>query len=304
MNLSGFVISVLVPFVISPLFPGVINKTKAFFGGRKGVSLFQTYYDLIKLFRKGAVYSKTTTWIFRAGPILLFSSALSALLFLPAGSFKAPLAFQGDLVLVIYLLALGRFALAAAAIDTGSSFEGMGASREMQFSVFTELALFLALFALAAASKTFSISELLIPETGGFRNAWIIHVLAALIFFIVLLSENSRIPIDDPDTHLELTMIHEVMILDHSGPDLALILWAGAIKLWIFGILTVQTVVSMGSTGRAVQAVSAAAGIFILLISVGIVESVMARFKLRRVPGFLLGIASLAAIALGLVLLR
>lgn len=292
------------PLVIAPLLPGVINRVKAVFAGRQGPLLLQLYFDLWKLFRKGAVFSRTTTWVFRLGPAVFFASVLSVLWLLPFGDFRAPFSFNGDLIVFVYFLGLGRFMVTSAALDTGSSFEGMGASREVQFAVFSELAFFLVLCVLAAGAGNFSISGIFRPGQGAFCPGLMVRVLAAVVFFEVLLAENARLPVDDPNTHLELTMIHESMILDHSGPDMAFILWAHALKMWIFGLLVVQVIVPVTAGGIWGQAGVTLLAIFLMAVIVGIVESVMARLKLCRIPVFLLGASAIAVVAYGLSVMR
>jgi formate hydrogenlyase subunit 4 len=223
--------------VLSPLLFGIINRVKAVFGGRRGSRLLQTYHDIFKLLRKGGVYSRTTSWVFRAGPAVSLAAILSALTMTPLGTMHALISFPGDVILLAYLLGLARFATVVAALDTGSAFEGMGASREVQFSVLGELAFLLGMVALAILGKSFSLSQFY----GGSginelpRMDAIVHLLVAAAFLIVLLTENARIPIDDPNTHLELTMIHEVMVLDHGGVDLGIIQIGSCLKLWVFG---------------------------------------------------------------------
>jgi len=289
----------------SPLLFGAINRTKAFFAGRKGPSLFQAYFDLWKLLQKGAAYSRTTTWVFRAGPIVGLASAAAALIFLPMGNLRSPAAFPGDLVLFAYLLCLMRFFTVLAALDTGSSFEGMGASREVLFSALAEPALFLGLAAIAAQTGSLSLSAMIGAVSS---SSWSVEgpalALVCAALFAVLLAENARIPVDDPNTHLELTMIHEVMVLDHCGPDLAFIQYGAALKLWVLGALLVGIAVPV-RTGDAFLDIGAfLIGMLLLAVMVGIVESCMARLRLVRVPAFILGAAALAALALVLVMRR
>ncbi|MBI3987817.1 MAG: NADH-quinone oxidoreductase subunit H, partial [Lentisphaerae bacterium] len=196
--------------VLAPLLAGVINRTKALFAGRRGQPLLQLYRDLFKLLRKGAVYSRTTTWIFRAGPVVGLAAVLTTLLVVPFAGKPAVLAFPGDLVLFAGLLGLMRFVTVLAALDTGSSFEGMGASREVQFSALAEPALFLGLATLARQTGSFSLSDLFMTGHAMPPEFWLV----AAAFLVIFLCENARIPFDDPNTHLELTMIHEVMVLD------------------------------------------------------------------------------------------
>jgi formate hydrogenlyase subunit 4 len=273
---------------------------KAFFGGRKGPRLFQSYYDIFKLLRKGGVYSRTTSWVFRAGPPIGLASMLAALILTPLGTTQALISFPGDVILLAYLLGLARFATVIAALDTGSSFEGMGASREVQFSVLAELALLLGMVALAILGKSFSLSQFY----GGSginelpRMNAVVHLLVAAAFLIVLLTENARIPIDDPNTHLELTMIHEVMVLDHSGVDLGIIQIGTCLKLWIFGALFVGAALPVNTAHPGVNLVLSFTGLFLLAILIGVIESSMARLRLLRVPQLLVTSCILSLLAL------
>lgn len=288
-----------------PLLPGVINKVKAWAAGRVGPPLLQPYRDIGRLLRKGAVYSRTTTWVFRAGPIVALGSVLCAGLVLPLSSGASPLGFPGDVVLFAYLLALGRFFTMAAALDTGSSFEGMGASREAAFSALAEPALFLSLAILCvpARSATFEAAFGGLPWTAwGFGHPT--YLAAALSLFAVLLAENSRIPVDDPNTHLELTMVHEVMVLDHSGPDFAFILYGSAVKLFVIGALLSHVLLPIPAGGGWRGVALLGVGEIGLAALVGVVESVMARLRLPRVPQFLVAAAVLAAIGLAALLYR
>jgi formate hydrogenlyase subunit 4 len=288
-----------------PLLPGIIAKTKAWLTGRSGPPLLQPYFDIWKLLRKDAVYSRTTTWVFRAGPVVSLASVLGAGLLLPLNSDASPLGFEGDVILFAYLLALGRFFTMAAALDTGSSFEGMGASREAAFSAFAEPALFLslAIICIPAGTPTFALAFHALPwASWGFSHPT--YLAAALALFAVLLAENSRIPIDDPNTHLELTMIHEVMVLDHGGPDLALLLYGSAVKLFVTGALLVHVLLPISSAGGWRGGALLAGGLIGLVLLIGVVESVMARLRLPRVPQFLVGASVLAAIGVATLLYR
>ena len=269
----------------SPLLLSVINRTKAFFGGRKGQPLLQPYYDLIKLFRKGAVYSTTTSWIFKAGPMAGFSVIILILLLLPLGVFPSVISFQGDLILLIYLLGLMRFFYVLAALDTGSSFEGMGASREMFFAPFCELALILSLSAVARASHNNSLTGMMLGLGGVVTGQKLqLMIFTGVALLIVLLTENARIPVDDPNTHLELTMIHEVMVLDHCGTDLGFIHYTACLKLWISSALLVSTVQQVRSGTVVLDFFLYLAGMFAVALVVGIIESVMARLRLNKIP--------------------
>jgi len=292
-------VHVLLGLLLAPLLLGIVNRTKAFFAGRRGQPLLQLYWDLAKLLRKGAVYSRTTTWVFQAGPVVGLAAVLGALALVPFGGAAAPLAFEGDLLLLAYVLGLMRFFTVVAALDTGSSFEGMGASREVQFAALAEPALLLALAAGARLAGSLSLSGIL-PAAPPLSPEL---VLAASAVAIVFLCENSRVPFDDPNTHLELTMIHEVMVLDHGGPDLAVILYSAALKLWVLGALIVGMLVpTAADVPWAVNTGLGLAGMVLLAVVVGVVESVTARVRLVRVPHLLAAAGALGALAFVLAL--
>jgi formate hydrogenlyase subunit 4 len=291
--------------LLPPLLPGVIGKTKAWVAGRQGPPVWQAYADIFKLLRKGAVYSRATTWVFRAGPIVALAATVVAGLIVPLGAGAGPLDFTGDVVAFAALLGLGRFFTMAAALDTASSFEGMGASREAAFGAFTEPALFLALaiVCLPAGTATFAAAWAALPWT-VWNPAIPVHLIAVVVLGIVLLAENARLPIDDPATHLELTMVHEVMVLDHSGPDLAFIVYGGAVKLFVTAALLVHLLVPVPAGGGWLGAVALVAGALGVAVLVGIVESTTARLRLARVPGFLIGAAALAAVGVAVLVAR
>jgi len=285
--------------VLAPLLFGLINRTKAVFAGRRGQPLLQAYHDLFKLLGKGAVYSRTTTWVFRAGPIVGLAVALASLALLPIAGQPAPVGFGGDVVLFAYLWALARFFTVLAALDTGSAFEGMGASREVQFSALAEPTLFLGLATLARVSGDLSLSGMVgagLPAAWAAQGSSLALVAAAL--FVVVLAENARIPVDDPTTHLELTMIHEVMVLDHGGPDLAFILYGSTLKLWVLGGLLVNLAVPVRTGNPWLDGAAFLGGMAALAVAIGVVESTMARQKLLRVPHLLLGAGAMSALAL------
>jgi formate hydrogenlyase subunit 4 len=270
---------------------GLIAKTKAFVSGRRGPPVFQPLHDILKLLGKGAVYSETSGWAFRLGPVLSLSAVLMAASLVPL--FGAPLiSFNGDAILFIYLLALGRFVTILAALDTGSSFEGMGASREAAFSSYAEPALILVFASLAIHSGSLSLSQMFSSGQGILPAPSVL--LAASGLLIVLLAENSRIPVDDPNTHLELTMIHEVMVLDHSGPDLAFILYGAQLKLMLMGVLWIRLL----SPSLASNAFLLTLSLCGLAIFIGAIESSMARLRLIRVPQLLIAAVCLAAFGL------
>ena len=290
-------------FALSPLLPGVIGKTKALFAGRVGPPLLQSYYDLWKLFGKGLVISRTTTWVFRAGPVVGLAVPILASLMVPFGALAAPLSFGGDLILFVYLFALARFFTVAAALDTGSSFEGMGAAREVTFACLAEPIIFFSFIVLVRLSGSLVLGEMLGP---GLAAAWasaapsLVLILVGL--FLVVLVENCRIPFDDPATHLELTMIHEVMVLDHSGPDFGLILYGAAMKLMVLGALVVRLALPVATGHRLTDVLCFAGGMVLLAVLIGVVESIMARLRLPRVPQLLIGGSLLSLFSLVLLL--
>lgn len=288
---------------LAPLLLGVINRVKAFFAGRTGQPLLQAYFDLLRLCRKGAVYSSTTSWVFRAGPVIGLASVLVALAVVPFGGVAAPLRFTGDLLLLAYALGLMRFFTVAAALDTGSAFEGMGASREVQFSALAEPSLLLGLAAIAFKTGSTSLSGMLPGVSPGiWAQEGPAMSMVAIAMLAILLAENSRIPVDDPNTHLELTMIHEVMVLDHSGPDFGIILYSAALKLWAMSALLVGLVVPVHTGNPWLDVPAALAGTMLLAVVIGVIESVMARLRLLRVPQLLVGAGAISVIALILVL--
>jgi formate hydrogenlyase subunit 4 len=289
--------------LLPPLLLGVVNRVKAVVAGRRGPPLLQAYSDIAKLLRKGAVYSRTTTWVFRAGPAVGLAAVATAGTMLPVAGQPALFAFAGDFVLFAYLLALGRFMTALAALDTGSAFEGMGAAREVSFASMAEPALFLVLVVMARATGSLSLSGMLGPALApAWGAAAPALLLSAIALFVVALAENARIPVDDPNTHLELTMIHEVMVLDHSGPDLAFILYGASMKFFLFGALFVRLVAGPGQQGLWAAEAAFVAGLLGFSVLVGIVESVMARLRLTRVPQMLVGASVLSVFALVLLL--
>ena len=300
----NFLFHLLLLFGLSPLLPGVIARTKAIIAGRQGQPLTQLYRDLWKLFRKDLVLSRTTTWIFRAGPLVGITVPVLGALLLPFGPTAAPISFTGDFILYVYLFGLARFFTILAALDTGSSFEGMGAAREATFSILVEPTIFVAFIILVRVSGNFSLNGMFgAVSSGQLLQAPMAFslILTAFCLFIVLLAENCRIPFDDPNTHLELTMIHEVMVLDHSGPDFGLILYGAAMKLLLSGALVLNLLLP-ASNNLLVDVLAFCGGLLLLAVAVGLVESAMARLRLIRVPQLLIGTTLLSFFGLILLL--
>jgi formate hydrogenlyase subunit 4 len=297
------IVTLLAVLLLAPALPGIATRTKALLTGRRGAPMLQLYADLARLLRKGVVYSRTVTVVFRAAPVVLTATVLVAVLLLPLDG-RAPIfGFTGDLVAFAGLLGLGRFALVLGGLDTGSSFEGMGASREVTVAAFAEPALFLSFTVLVLATGSLSLGGMLgAPLAAAWPSVAPSLVLAGASLFMLLLAENARVPIDDPTTHLELTMIHEVMILDHSGPDLALILFAGAVKFALFAALVVSVLVPLALFEPWVASGLLLAGLAAVAVLVGIVEGAMARLRMDRIPQFLVAASALAGFGVILLL--
>jgi formate hydrogenlyase subunit 4 len=280
----SLLISPLAALLLSPLVAGIINRTKAVAAGRKGPRLLQPYYDLYRLVWKQTVYSTTTSWIFRVAPVVIFSTTLAATCFVPFVSFGGSLSFVGDVVVLLYLLGFARFFLILSALDTGSAFEGMGASREAFFSALAEPVIFVCLLTVMRANGMSSVIQALsapiVPDS-------IAATLTAIPLFVILLAENARIPFDDPTTHLELTMIHEVMILDNSGRGLALLEYAASLKLWLFSLLLAR--ILLPPSGLLAQVVIVIGLMLLIAVGVGLVESFMARVRLVKVAQLFVG---------------
>ena len=303
-EMESALVHFLLLLALPPLLLGVIQKTKAWCGGRKGAPVLQPYYDVVRLFRKEVVLSRTTSWIFRVAPVVGVVAIGLAGALAPFGASAAPLRFTGDLVLFAYLFGLARFFITAAALDTGSSFEGMGAAREVTFACLTEPALFLAFVVLIRLSGSLSLTPMLhapiVHDFHGLPTAslWLV----AVGLFVVLLAENSRIPVDDPNTHLELTMIHEVMVLDHSGPLLGLVLYGAALKLLVLSALRVPLLLPVRFGDPLLDGGVFVAGLLGLAVAIGGVESVMARLRLQHVPSLLIAAGVLCTFSFFLTL--
>ena len=282
-------------------FTGIILRTKSITSGRKGPGLMQPVKDVLRLFKKGSIYSETTSIIFRIAPVITFSSVLMACLVVPFGSWKGLVSFDGDFIFFAYILALGKFFSIIAAMDTGSSFEGMGASREALYSMLAEPAFFILIGSFALLTGNTSFFNIFSTLHLGSSITYTLGVLASFVLIMISMIENSRMPVDDPKTHLELTMIHEVMILDNSGFDLGLILSTGYLKFAMYGALIADFFIGGLSLTWAIPAFL---GIQILFaVIVGLIESFMARFRMSHNPQFILALSSVSfLIFLGVLL--
>ena len=284
----------LLLLLVALAIPGVINRTRAHLAGRRGIRFAQHLYDLRLRLRKGAVYSTTTTALFRTAPSVYLGAAIVAALMIPVGELPPLLAFDGDIVCLAYVLALGRFALVLAALDTGSSFEGMGASREALYGALVEPALLLAAGTLALVTGCTSFARIFDPEMLPGSRYVIVLLLTTYVLLKIVITESGRIPVDDPRTHLELTMIHEVMCLDYCGVDLAMIQIAGWLKTALFALLAAD---ALAAACCPHWWVAAPLAVLLTGLTIGIVESTRARNKLSRNTTFILTVAALAALA-------
>jgi formate hydrogenlyase subunit 4 len=294
-------LSIILILLTSIFFTGIILRTKSIASGRKGPGIFQPVKDVMRLFKKGAVYSETTSMIFRIAPVIYFSSVIMACLVIPFGSYKGVLSFNGDFVFFAYILALGKFFNIISAMDTGSSFEGMGASREALYSMFAEPAFFILIGSFALFTGNISFYTIFSTLHLGSSFSFMLGGMAAFVLVLIAMIENSRMPVDDPKTHLELTMIHEVMILDNSGFDLGLILSTGYLKFAMYGAVIADFFISGLSLMWAIP-------VFLLIqimyaVMIGLIESFMSRFRMNHNPQFILTLTSVSfLIFLGVLL--
>lgn len=285
-------LSILLILFSALFFTGVILRTKSITSGRKGPGILQPLKDVLRLFRKGTIYSETTSLIFRIAPVIYFSSVLMACLVVPFGSWKGVISFDGDFIFFAYILALGKFFSIISAMDTGSSFEGMGASREALYSMFAEPAFFILIGSFALLTGNTSFQGIFDSLHLGSSITYTLGGLAAFVLIMIAMIENSRMPVDDPKTHLELTMIHEVMILDNSGFDLGLILSAGYLKFAMYGAIIAGLFIGGLSMTLAIPVYLAIQVVF--AITVGLIESFMARFRMSHNPQFILALSSVS----------
>jgi formate hydrogenlyase subunit 4 len=285
----------VVILAVSPFIVGLIRKVKAHLQCRQGPGWLQAYYDLVKLFRKDVVASTHTSWIFTASPYIIFASTLAAVLLVPIFLSMVPLNFAGDVITVVYLLALGTFFLILAGLDAGSAFGGMGSSREAIVAALTEPAMILSIFAVGLTAGSTNLSTI-VHKTAllqGIVTDPPPHLMALAALFIVTLAETGRVPVDNPATHLELTMIHEAMILEYSGRYLALVEWASAMKLLLFLTLLSNIFVPWGIATDPSPAwmgfglVVWLGKISVLATVIGVIESMFAKLRLFRVTDFL-----------------
>lgn len=306
MNFTTFLLVQLTLALLgAALLQGLIKKMKSRFQGRQGPSLLQPYFDLWKLLKKESVVSEHASWVFRSTPYIVFASTVSASLFVPLWTAMSPLGFAGDAILVVYLLGLARFFETLAALDTGSVFGGMGSSRDMVISSFAEPALLMALFFVGLNVHSLNLDEMALKSAAsGYGYISVPTMLALAGFFIVVIAETGRIPVDNPATHLELTMVHEAMVLEYSGRGLAILEWAKAVKQFLLFALMANIFfppglakVHMGSDAIYFMGIFLSK-IFVLAFVMAWVETLSAKFRLFRVPKLLMASFCLSMMAL------
>ena len=295
-KILNLIILLFVPFLMM----GIIKKTKAFWSGRKGASILQPLYDFIRLMKKDFVISTTTSEVFQIAPIVNIAAVVFAALFVPLASGEAIINVPAGLIIFAYTLGVGKFLSLISAMDTGSSFEGMGASREACFTTIVEPAFFILIASIMTLSGNYTFDALskIISSAGSFGI--LIIAFAVVILFIMVLVEGSRVPVDDPATHLELTMIHEVMILDNSGSDLAFFTWANGIKIMLISSLIAKMIIPE-NIGLTFAILLYLAVMFVISALIGTIESSMARIRMSHVFEFVFIMSSLALVVLSLV---
>ena len=294
-------ISFILIILASIFFPGILIRTRSIAAGRKGPVILQPMKDIIRLFKKGAVFSKTTSIIFQIAPSIYFASVIMAIMVIPLGEYKGIISFEADFVFFAYVLGTGKFFNIISALDTGSSFEGMGASREALFSMFAEPAFFILMGSFALLTGHSSFQEIFASLHFGSYISYILGVLATIVLLMITLVENSRMPFDDPNTHLELTMVHEVMVLDNSGFDLGMILYATNLKFAMYGALIAN--LFMGNFPLYLTIPIFFGLQIIFAVTIGLLESFTARFRMNHNAQYILILSSVSLlIFLGVLL--
>lgn len=285
-------ISFILIILSSLFFTGIVIRTKSIASGRKGPGIFQPMKDIFRLFRKGAVYSQTTSFIFQIAPSVYFASVIMAILTIPLGTHKGLISFDGDFVFFAYVLALGKFFSIISALDTGSSFEGMGASREALYSMLVEPSFFVLMGSFALLTGHTSFHDIFTSLYFGSYISYALGVMATFVLAMITMIENSRMPVDDPKTHLELTMIHEVMILDNSGFDLGLILHATNLKFAMYGALIANLFMASLPMYITIPIFFGIQTLFAVVV--GLLESFSARFRMTHNAQFIFTLSSVS----------
>ena len=296
-------ISLILIISASLFFSGIVIRTKSIFSGRKGPGIFQPLKDVWRLLRKGAVYSKTSSFIFQIAPSIYFASVIMAIFLIPFGNQPGIISFKGDFIFFAYVLALGKFFIIISALDTGSSLSGMGASREALYSLLVEPVFFILMGSFALLTGHTSFYEIFSSLHFGSYISYAVGTLAAFVLIIIALIENSRMPVDDPKTHLELTMIHEVMILDNSGFDLGIIVYSTNLKFAMYGAFIVNFFLTPGYEWYFSIPIFVGVQLYFAIV-VGAIESFMARFRMNHNPQYIFMLTSISLlIFLGVLLI-
>ncbi len=282
------IISIIVIMALAPLFAGMVNKQKAILTGRIGAPVLQPYYELIRLFKKETINAGTSSFISRISPLINLVSMIVAAAMLPVGFWKPIISFNGDIILFAYILGLARFFQILAAMDIGSSFEGMGAAREATFALFAEPIFFFTIGSISFISGYNSLFDIYHSIQLNNVSYEVFIIVCSISVFMLAVTECSRMPVDDPNTHLELTMIHEVMILDNSGIDLFLYQYSSYIKLFIYALLEISFFYPFSQKSNSVGILIFITGSVALTFVLGIVETITSRYRMKNIPQYLL----------------
>jgi len=291
----------LIIIILSPLVNGIIKKLKANMQGRVGPGIFQPYYDLIRLFKKDMVISSITSWIFKATPYIVFTSTIAAAMIVPVITTRVPFGMMGDVIALIYIFALGRFFMALAGLDAGTAFGGEGSSREMTVAILVEPMMMLSIFTAAISAGSTNIIKIAETHSMLYTPS---HILALSAFIVAVIAETGRIPVDNPDTHLELTMIHEGMVLEYSGKYLALMEWAHYMKQMLLFTIAAGIFFPLGiSNNTEISGLALSSGVYFLKILfmaflMALVESTRAKMRFFQLPSLLGGAFVLALLSL------
>jgi len=285
----------ILTFVASLISPGILNKTKARLEGRKGAGLLQPLFDIARLLKKGSVYSPTTSIIFQIAPVIYLASVIMASLFIPFGEIPGLFSFEGDFVFFAYIMGIGKFMMVIAAMDTGSGFEGMGANREALYAMLVEPAFFILMGSVTLLTKAVSFHDIYVSVYTSSNLTYLLVIVGIFLLLQIILVENCRVPVDDPKTHLELTMVHEVMVLDNSGFDLAIINYSNALKFALYGSLIANFIIPAG-TSMATQFLVFLIVQIVCAVLIGISESFRARNKLAKNPQWILTLSAISLI--------
>ena len=282
------IISVILILSLAPLFSGMVNKLKAVLTGRIGAPIVQPYYELFRLIKKETINAGSSSFVSRISPLINFITLIIAAAMLPVGFWKPLIHFDGDIILFAYILGLARFFQIIAAMDIGSSFEGMGAAREATFALFAEPIFFFTIGSISFLSGFTSIYEIYHSIRLNNISYEVFILICSISVFILAVTECSRMPVDDPNTHLELTMIHEVMILDNSGVDLFLYQYSSYIKLFIYAILEITFFYPFSRESYMLGVLIFVTGSMALAFTLGVVETVTSRYRMKNIPQYLL----------------